>query len=190
MKRITGAVSIHEASGSDARKLREFVLRVVKSDPSDPYLASFRHELSEGHLAAERFVEYAVRVDRELAARCEINFQPQPGDINAYGPDAAQLYASERIATLAGDLVAPAFRGRGLQSKMIGFRLALLSGLDCSYVMCGILVGNDVSRDNCRRIGFVPIGEKDIDWGENAVGDRIRSVVLYGLRLSDYDSSL
>ena len=188
MKRAPGAVSIHQASGSEVGELGEFVLRIVESDSSDPYLASFLHELSEGHSPAERFVEYAVRVEGELAARCEINFQPQPGDINAYGHDAAQLYASERIATLAGDLVSPDFRGLGLQSEMIGFRLALLSDLNYSYVMCGILVGNDFSRDNCRRFGFAQIGEKDIDWGENAVGDRIRRVVLYGLRLSGYDS--
>ena len=187
MNRPRVDVSIHEASKSEVPRLRELVLAAMNSDPTDPYLASFRHEISVGPSPAEHFVEYAVLVNGELAARCQINLQPQPDDINGYGPDASELYMNERLATLAGDLVAPAFRGLGLQDKMVHFRLRLLTSLNFTYVMCGILVGNDVSRDNYCRLGFRPIGEKSIDWGESAVGDRIKTVVLYGLRLSDLE---
>lgn len=190
MNRRLVNVSIHEASESEIPKLRDLLHATIKSDPTDQYLSSFRHEVSEGPSPEERFVEYAALVNGELAARCQINFRPQAGDINAYGPDAAELYAHERIATLAGDLVAPSFRGLGLQHMMVQYRLELLTSLRYSYVMCGILAGNDVSRDNYSRVGFRPIGEKNIDWGESAVGDRVRRVVLYGLRLSDYDVSI
>jgi RimJ/RimL family protein N-acetyltransferase len=182
-------VSIHEASGSELLRLRELVLAAIASDPTDPRLSSFRHELSAGPSPLERFVEYAVVVDGQLAARCQINFRPQPNDIDAYGPVAAELYATERVATLAGDLIAPAFRGLGLHRRTIHHRLTLLVNLGFTYAMCGVLVGNEVSRENYLRIGFTPIGGKEIDWGEAAVGDRIGSVVLFGLRLSDYAPS-
>jgi ribosomal protein S18 acetylase RimI-like enzyme len=183
-------VTIHEASPCEIPKLRELVVSAINLNPTNPYLASFRHEMSVGPSPEERFVEYAVLVNGELGARCQINFQPQADDIDAYGPGASELYANQRIATLTGDLVAPAFRGLGLQTKMMQYRLRLLASLNFTYAMCGILVGNDVSRDNYCRLGFKSIGEKEIDWGESAVGERIKRVVLYGLHLSDLEVTM
>lgn len=170
--------------------VRAFDERVYGSDAANPFLVSFLHERNlvaeavAGTVPYEFFVLTDSATDRILA-RCGINLAPPEEDICGYGPQACELFARGSIASLVGDLVDPDQRGKGIQQRMLRYRLERLEALGYDYAVAGILEGNAASFRSCERAGFAPIGEKRIVWGgETPESEPFGSLVtLLALRL-------
>ena len=153
--------------------VRAFDERVYGSDAANPFLVSFLHEKDLVAEAVAGAVPYEFFVFRDpdtgqVLARCGINLAPPEEDICGYGPQACELFARCRIASLVGDLVDPDQRGKGIQQRMLRYRLERLEALGYDYAVAGVLEGNGASLRNCERAGFRPVGEKTIAWGDGA----------------------
>jgi len=161
---------IIEAAISDKSALMEFDDLVVnRLDKSNPFVVSIRNDaafLNEAFTESARYRFFLVKEGSRspIIARCAINTYLDSDDICAYGERASQMFCSQRMASLIGDLVHPDKRGLGIQRRMIDFRLELLANIGYDVAVAGILDGNQASWTNYIERGFEPVGTKQITW--------------------------
>ena len=168
---------------------------IGKEDLDNPFLVSFSTEKwkMEDAFNGKGTIRYFVvrekkrRGDGDIVARCSVNILPESEDIFGYGDIAKELYLTKNLATMTGDLVAPKYRGKGIQRMMIEERIKWLKAKKFDYVVAGIIEGNSVSKNNYESLGFQYVGQKPITW--KLKPEQTDIVDLFGLDLKEVTST-
>jgi len=127
------AVALIEENDNEGREvLAETVLQGFFEGPGDP--PEGMSEIMRGMTAAPGASGWLARI----------------GDEPAGG---AVMITSEGVALLAGDATKPSHRRRGVQSALIGARIAHASKIGCDLVAVCTLPGS-ISQRNYERQGF------------------------------------
>lgn len=137
---------------TDRDQLVRFRERIFAALPDPDMYVPEVPEFVDWHLSGERGLVFGIFSADQLIA-CSILGIPRPGMPN-FADDLPVAIDPQRVVHIASSMVAPEFRGFGLQKRLIAQRILIAIGLDRPILLARAALSNIVSWRNMLGAGL------------------------------------